>query len=274
MKVQTLFPEGKFKALTFSYDDGNVADRRLVEIFNRYGMKGTFNLCSFHLTGDNEGVIHQDEAPVLYRGHEIACHGTNHYMMERIPAMAALDEIYSNRKQLETMTGSVIGGFAYPYGTYSRQLISTLKTCGIKYARTVASTHSFSIPDDFLEWHPTCHHKEDLDAVGDRFLKWNWEPFTLLYVWGHAAEFSAGNNWDIMESFCRKMANQPDIWYATNMEICRYVTAARQLEFSVDCTTVWNPSSQTIWFRYAAAGEWRIAAAAPGEETHLTPFDK
>ena len=57
MKVQTLFPEGKFKALTFSYDDGNVADRRLVEIFNRYGMKGTFNLCSFHLTGDNEGVI-------------------------------------------------------------------------------------------------------------------------------------------------------------------------------------------------------------------------
>ena len=165
MKVQTLFPEGKIKALTFSYDDGNVADRRLVEIFNRYGMKGTFNLCSFHLTGDNEGVIHQDEAPVLYRGHEIACHGTNHYMMERIPAMAALDEIYSNRKQLETMTGSVIGGFAYPYGTYSRQLISTLKTCGIKYARTVASTHSFSIPDDFLECHPTCHHKEDLDAV-------------------------------------------------------------------------------------------------------------
>ena len=32
------------KAVTFSYDDGIEQDRRLVEIFNRYGMKCTFNL--------------------------------------------------------------------------------------------------------------------------------------------------------------------------------------------------------------------------------------
>ena len=32
------------KALTFSYDDGIEQDRKLVEIFNRYGMKATFNL--------------------------------------------------------------------------------------------------------------------------------------------------------------------------------------------------------------------------------------
>ena len=30
---------GKQKAVTFSYDDGIVMDKRLVEIFNRYGMK-------------------------------------------------------------------------------------------------------------------------------------------------------------------------------------------------------------------------------------------
>ena len=32
------------KALTFSYDDGIEQDRKLVEIFNKYGMKATFNL--------------------------------------------------------------------------------------------------------------------------------------------------------------------------------------------------------------------------------------
>ena len=32
------------KAITFSYDDGIESDRKLVEIFNRYGMKCTFNL--------------------------------------------------------------------------------------------------------------------------------------------------------------------------------------------------------------------------------------
>lgn len=274
MKVQTLFPEGKSKALTFSYDDGNIADRRLVEIFNRYGMKGTFNLCSCNLFSDNECTVHPDEAAALYRGHEIACHGVNHYVMERIPAMAALDEIYTNRKQLEALTRSVIGGFAYPYGTYSRELISTLKTCGIKYGRTVSSTRTFGIPDDFLEWHPTCHHNDDLDTVGDRFLRWSWEPFTLLYVWGHSYEFDEKNNWDVMESFCRKMAGRPEIWYATNMEICRYVTAARQLEVSVDGTTVRNPSCETIWLRFAVDGGWQTAAVPPGEESHLTLIEK
>ena len=38
------YPGGKPKAVTFSYDDGVPQDLRLVEIFDRYGMKGTFNL--------------------------------------------------------------------------------------------------------------------------------------------------------------------------------------------------------------------------------------
>ncbi len=38
------YPNGKSKALTFSYDDGMKHDRRLVELFNRYGLKGTFHL--------------------------------------------------------------------------------------------------------------------------------------------------------------------------------------------------------------------------------------
>ena len=35
---------GYRKALTFSYDDGIEQDRKLVDIFNHYGMKATFNL--------------------------------------------------------------------------------------------------------------------------------------------------------------------------------------------------------------------------------------
>lgn len=40
------FPDGKRKALTFSYDDGNEEDVRLIGLMNRYGLKGTFNLNS------------------------------------------------------------------------------------------------------------------------------------------------------------------------------------------------------------------------------------
>ena len=37
---------GKMKAVTFSYDDGVTQDQRLIEIFNRYNLKCTFNLNS------------------------------------------------------------------------------------------------------------------------------------------------------------------------------------------------------------------------------------
>lgn len=40
------YPGGVMKALTLSYDDGVVHDRRLVDICNRYGLRGTFNLNS------------------------------------------------------------------------------------------------------------------------------------------------------------------------------------------------------------------------------------
>lgn len=46
--------QGKMKAITFSYDDGVTQDRRLVELFNRYGVKGTFNLNSELLGRDGE----------------------------------------------------------------------------------------------------------------------------------------------------------------------------------------------------------------------------
>jgi len=44
MLLTPMYPGGKLKAVTFSYDDGQRHDVRLTEIFNRFGMKATFNL--------------------------------------------------------------------------------------------------------------------------------------------------------------------------------------------------------------------------------------
>ena len=44
MSIYICFPGGKAKALTMSYDDGRKDDIRLVEIFNRHGIRGTFNI--------------------------------------------------------------------------------------------------------------------------------------------------------------------------------------------------------------------------------------
>ena len=53
--MEYLYPGGLAKAITFSYDDGQVYDRRLIEIFNQAGFKGTFHLNSGNL--DKDGYV-------------------------------------------------------------------------------------------------------------------------------------------------------------------------------------------------------------------------
>ena len=50
------FPGGKAKALTLSYDDGVRQDKKLIEIFNKNGIKGTFNVNS-KFSGKKERAI-------------------------------------------------------------------------------------------------------------------------------------------------------------------------------------------------------------------------
>ena len=146
MKLSFSFPEGKIKALTFSYDDGAAPDERLVEIFNRHGLKATFNLNAVHYLDKPEekaGYLKK-----LYAGHEIACHGKTHPFFERLPQMSLVEDILEDRRELEKLTGKIINGMAYPYGTYDSNVIQTLRSLGIVYSRTVKSTGRFGFPDD------------------------------------------------------------------------------------------------------------------------------
>ena len=67
--IYTCFPGGKHKVLTMSYDDGKLEDRRLISIFNKYGIKGTFHLNS-GLEMDTR--IPTSEYQELYKGHEVS----------------------------------------------------------------------------------------------------------------------------------------------------------------------------------------------------------
>ncbi len=43
-KIDMAWPQGRNKAFTMTYDDGNDCDVRLVETMRKYGVKGTFNI--------------------------------------------------------------------------------------------------------------------------------------------------------------------------------------------------------------------------------------
>ena len=96
-----------------------------------------------------------------------------------------------------------------------------LKSIGIKYGRTVESSHSFEIPKESIKLKATCHHDDEmLFELAEKFIK--AEPKEdeqmLFYVWGHSYEFDVNNNWDRIEKFCKMMAGRDDIFYGTNRE--------------------------------------------------------
>ncbi len=239
-----LFPDGKLKALTMSYDDGVPEDRRLVEIFNRFGIKGTF-----HLNSGRQGASTLSDAAELYRGHEISCHGKNHYSLDRIPPHCVLQQILEDRQVLEKVAGYPVRGLSYPNGGFNSGILSLLSSAGIIYSRTTVSTGRYGLPDDWLCWHPTCHHNDDLSGRGGRF-KMLKSGLSVFYVWGHSYEFERQNNWGLIEDFCGDMSGQEDVWHATNIEIYDYIHAARHLQFSADGTLVFNPGCRSVWLNF------------------------
>ena len=155
--MRFVYPEGKNKALTFSYDDGQIHDRKLVEILNRHGMKGTFHLNSGMLAQDrnHDVFLAADEVAELFAGHEVAVHGVQHRNLPSLSGNQVVNEILEDRRALEKLTGGMVQGMSYAFGNYSEEVMGILGKLGIKYSRTVISTNGFFPHADFLAWHPT-----------------------------------------------------------------------------------------------------------------------
>ncbi len=258
-----LFPEGRLKALTMSYDDGTVDDRRLVDIFNRHGIKGTFHLNSSLLGKGNH--VQLDEVAELYRGHEISCHGCLHAGLNQISREEIVRDMWEDRQALEKLAGYPVRGMSYANGRFNRESVETLRGLGFVYGRTTLSTAKFDIPDDFLTWHPTCHHSHDLPVKLESFKQQKY-LLSLMYVWGHSFEFERRNNWELIEDFCAAASGDEKVWYATNIEIYDYLTAARRLEYSADCRIVKNPNAVPIWL---GMNNDTVIKIAPGELKQL-----
>lgn len=244
------WPEGRFAALTTSWDDGVVDDERLVEIFNRYGVKGTFNLNAGALlparVPDGRRVV-ESELATLYRGHEVAVHTEHHPWLEMLPDEGVVAEVMRDRARLEAAVGYPVKGMALPFGTYRPRTLAVLSACGILHCRTTVATKNFNLPENFLEWHPTCHQADaELFSMLERVAASDRRA-QLYYVWGHSYEFPRDESWERFDDFAAQAGADARIWHATNMEVVDYVTAWRALRWTADGTTVYNPSALTLW---------------------------
>ena len=254
--LSMLWPEGREKALTLSYDDAVTQDKRLIEIMNRNGIKGTFNLNSGflgkpgRLIRESHSVEHNKIAPEeiaeVYKGHEVAVHTVTHPNLVNLPDAQVLYEVLADRQKLEALVGYPVRGMAYPSGRVDQRVVDLMKGCGLVFARGVDTTKKFAIPpqDTWLNWQCSCHHWE-LEPMIDPFL--NGKGLMLLSVWGHAYEFDQRDDWEVIEDQLSRLGNREDIWYATNIEIFDYIAAYNNLDISVDGSSAYNRSSVSVW---------------------------
>lgn len=256
-EMEMRFKDGKSKALTLSYDDAVIQDKRLVELMAPKGMKCTFNVCSGKYLPEGEKRVKGNkmslsEAKENFKDtvHEIAVHCYNHSCLTDLSDEEIAYEINEDRRRIEEDYGCIARGMAYPYGAYDSRVEDVIKKSGMVYGRTIKSTEAFILPENWLEWNPTCHHNNPgLMELAKIFCEES-EPFGkagVFFLWGHTYEFDTNDNWRVIEEFIEYAGGREDIWYATNIEIYDYVEAYRKL--SVDCgeKKVYNPSATDVW---------------------------
>ena len=246
------FPDFKLRAVTFSFDDGHFEDRRMVEGFDKWGIKCTFNLDLRYMI-EKENKIPVEEYSELYKNHEVASHTLTHPHLESLDDGGVAYEIIKSREMLEEVMEKPIVGFAYPYGLRDREgLVDCISKCGIVYGRTTGDTHGFAIPKDFMRWNPTCHQSySGFPELAERFFApedtahpWRIEP-RLFYIWGHSYEFR--NNWEQFDKICDTVGGKENVWYATNIEIYNYVKAYKSLRRSANGKYIYNPTNTDVY---------------------------
>ena len=226
---------GKLKALTFSFDDAVLQDKRALAILNKYNLKATFNANSSLLGLKDEYVadgktIRRDkflpsEFKDVYKGHEVAVHTLTHAFLPRLADDTVTWQVEEDRKALSKLVGYDVVGMAYPCGGVNNddRVASVIKnTTGVKYARTTVSTHNFDLQDNLLRFNPTVYYCEvdKMFELAKEFISLKTDVPQIFYIWGHTYEMDAGViSWEKFEEFCKLISNKDDIFYGTNKEV-------------------------------------------------------
>lgn len=231
--------QGKKKAVTFSFDDGVRQDVRTIEILNKYGLKGTFNLNSagFGIEGapwiPQEGIsvprprLTAEEVKATYAGHEVAVHTLHHPNLTTLSEEEIVKEVEEDRLALSKLVGYEVVGMAYPCGGVNndeRVADVIRRRTGVRYSRTITSTEKFDLQENLLQFHPTIYFRraERLFQLAEEFLALETDKPQLFYIWGHTYEMGADEldmNFAVFEKLCAMLAGREDIFYGTNKEI-------------------------------------------------------
>lgn len=254
-KIKRLYPGGKPKAFNITYDDGVVQDIRFVQLLNRYGLKGTFNLNSQLMAEDFQWVhpsgavikrLYPQQAAQLYTGHEIASHTLTHPYMDGLTEEEITRQMMQDKENIEKFTGRKISGFAVPFSYYSPLIAYCRMKCGFEYSRCSDERYSYVPPENYYWWAAGAYHiNPRWREFADGFFTTGVE-LALLQIVGHAYDLDTENMWGEMEALLKRVAADDSIAPMTNRELVRYLKAIRSVDISKK--TIHNRTDTDLWF--------------------------
>ena len=273
-EIDWVYPNGNHKALIMSYDDGLDDDIALAQLFDRYGIIGTFHLNSGLLDTRaiwNEGkpneilqtYLSKDTLVHVFKNHEIAVHGTYHKALVGLSDKEILEEINVDIENLTILSDRKISSMAYAFGSTNDHVAEVIGTTPLTNARTTKSSYNFDLPEDYYLWNPTCHDSEALEYL-EAYLSLDSPSLSLFYVWGHSWELrDTLRNQNILK-FCNEIGDRDDIWYTGAGDFADYHASLKVLEIGPQ--QIVNPEGNGVVY-YREKGQ--LKSLNPGQRlTH------
>jgi peptidoglycan/xylan/chitin deacetylase (PgdA/CDA1 family) len=273
-EIDWVYPNGNHKALIMSYDDGLDDDIALAQLFDRYGIIGTFHLNSGLL--DTRAIWYQgkpneflgtylskDTLLYVFKNHEIAVHGTYHKALVGLSDEEILEEINVDIENLTILSDRKISSMAYAFGSTNDHVAEVIGTTPLTNARTVKPSYNFELPQDYYLWNPTCHDSEALEYL-EAYLSLDSPSLSLFYVWGHSWELrDTLRNQNILK-FCNEIGDRDDIWYTGAGDFADYHASLKVLEIGPQ--QIVNPEGNGVVY-YREKGQ--LKSLNPGQRlTH------
>ena len=204
------------KYFVFSIDDGTVFDKKVLQIFNKFHFKATFNLNS----GMDDYVWYDEGREVrrfilkdvadLYKGHEIASHSLTHPHISTIPDKYVYLEAYEDICNLEEIFITKVTTFAFPFEDYDERCINIIKRVkNISVIRISELDGSFKIPADPYHVRITSW---DIDDALERIEEFQKDDEAELFIFvAHAYDFEFANSYDKLEKLCSILKKDKNI---------------------------------------------------------------
>lgn len=216
------------KYFVFSIDDGTIFDRDVISLFNRYGVKGTFNLNSGL---SNFTWYYNDEIPItrlilednihLYDGHEVASHTLTHPYLDRLEDDKVIMEVKRDKKNLEAIFNRKIESFATPFETAGEREVEIIKNnIDISNIRLSSIDESFAFPKDSYHIKVTALDIDRALELIEEFMKIKDGAF--IYA-GHSYDFYVNNSFSKLEKLLDIITKEHDVKICSMQEFIKEV---------------------------------------------------